>query len=549
MGNTGTGCRDGVSTVILGIDHVGVAVSTLDKVRATFATILGREPGPCELVGSHGVRVAFAPDGWQTADQERQAVLAAAREVGSLVGDPRGGSEAHSGGTRLEFIEPVDATSAVARFLERRGEGLHHVCFLTDDIGAELERLRPDFDLIDDVPRRGHGGLVAFLHPKRTHGVLVELLQRDPATPTALRHTASASEQVAAVEDPIATPLPLIATRVAVHHDAEGRDPAVEPTDDKLVTMLDLARAGDRRALARVLTVVEAGGPLSGLLVHHARQTLPGTGIVAKRTRVVGITGAPGAGKSTLVGALARSMRRADPDHRIAVLAIDPSNPFTRGALLGDRIRMPEASGDDGIFIRSVAGRGSGNGLSRSAADMLEILQCVGFDTVLLETVGAGQDELAVGALADTVVVVFAPGLGDGIQALKAGLLDLAQIVVVNKSDLDGAAALVSQLAFGRNDAVTIVATTSTTGTGIDELREAIAHCATATGPVTSSRRHQLVTSSVLQSAVDQLRESLLVAIYGNPWWAEMIGQVGRRELTADEAARRLLNGVMKAEI
>ena len=109
--------------------------------------------------------------------------------------------------------------------------------------------------------------------------------------------------------------------------------------------------------------------------------------------------------------------------HRIAVLAIDPSNPFTRGALLGDRIRMPEASGDDGIFIRSVAGRGSGDGLSRSAGEMLAVLQYVGFGTVLLETVGAGQDELAVGALADIVIVVFAPGLGYGIQALKAGLL------------------------------------------------------------------------------------------------------------------------------
>jgi LAO/AO transport system kinase len=514
--------------VILGIDHVGVVVSNLDKARSRFAAILGRESGHSELVASHGVHVAFAPHGWQMASE-------AALEVGSLIGAPQAGAGVLSDGTRLEFLEPVDETSAVGRFLARRGEGLHHVCFVTDDIGAELERLRPDFDLIDDVPRRGHGGLVAFLHPKQSHGVLVELLQRDPATPGAFSHTADPSEPVSAVAD-------------TGSQEVAGRVATAGPVDDKSVTLLELARAGDRRALARVLTIVETGSPSAGTLVHNARQALLGTGFVAKRTRVIGITGAPGAGKSTLVGALARSMRRADPDHRIAVLAIDPSNPFTRGALLGDRIRMPEASGDDGIFIRSVAGRGSGDGLSRSAGEMLAVLQYVGFDTVLLETVGAGQDELAVGALADTVIVVFAPGLGDGIQALKAGLLDLAQIVVVNKADLDGAAALASQLAFGRNDSVTIVATTSTTGSGIDELREAIAQCANDTGPVQSSR-HQLVTSSIVQTAVDQFRASLLGAIDGNPLWADTIGQVQRREMSVDEAARRFLAGVLKAEI
>ena len=424
--------------MILGIDHVGVVVSNLGKARSRFAAILGRESGPSELVESHGVHVAFAPHGWQVAS-------AAALEIGSLIGAPQVGADVLSDGTRLEFLEPVDEASAVGRFMARRGEGLHHVCFVTDDIGAEL------------------------------------------------------------------------------------------------------ARAGDRRAWARVLTSVETGSPSGGTLVHNARQALLGTGIVAKRTRVIGITGAPGAGKSTLVGALARSMRRADPDHRIAVLAIDPSNPFTRGALLGDRIRMPEASGDDGIFIRSVAGRGSGDGLSRSAGEMLAVLQYVGFDTVLLETVGAGQDELAVGALAWALRrALEAPS--DGIQALKAGLLDLAQIVVVNKADLDGAAGLASQLAFGRNDSVTIVATNSTTGSGIDELREAIAQCANATGPVQSSR-HQLVTSSIVQLAVDQFRASLLGAIDGNPLWADTIGQVERREMSVDEAARRFLAGVLKAEI
>ena len=527
LGNTWTGSHDGGGTVILGIDHVGVVVSNLEEARSTFAAILGRESTVSELVGSHGVRVAFAPDSWGV-------VSAPVSEIGNLIGVPPEAVDIHRAGARLEFLEPVDETSAVARFRERRGEGIHHVCFVTDDISGELDRLKPDFHLIDAVPRRGHGGLVAFLHPKRTHGVLVELLQRDPVNPEPFGHTGNPSEAASGVAD-------------AVQREPEGRGATVQSVDDASVKLLDLARAGDRRALARVLTIVETGNPSAVTIVHHARRSFLGTGFIEKRTRVIGITGGPGAGKSTLVGALARSIRRANPDHRVAVLAIDPSNPFTRGALLGDRIRMPEVSGDDGIFVRSVAGRGSGNGLSRSTSEMLAILEYVGFDTVLLETVGAGQDELAVGALADTVVVVFAPGLGDGIQALKAGLVDLAQIVVVNKADLDGAGALASQLAFGRSDAVTIVETTATTGSGIDQLREAIAHSSSAARPRPDSR-HRLVTSAIAQAAVDQFRASIVVAIDANPMWAEMIAQVERREQSVDEAARRFLSGVLKPE-
>ncbi len=514
--------------MILGIDHLGVIVSNIDQARSTFAAILGRESSLSELVGSHGVMVAFAPETWEM-------VLAPVREIGSLIGVPPAAIHIHRVGTRLEFLEPVDHTSAVARFRERRGEGLHHVCFETDDISGELDRLRPDFDIIDAVPRRGHGGLVAFLHPKRAHGVLVELLQRDPLTPGSDAHP-----------DNLGVPVSGVGYRG--HPMPEGPRSTVHTVDDGSLKLLDIARAGDRRALARVLTIVETGNPSAGTLVHHARQALLGTGPSGKRTRVVGITGAPGAGKSTLVGALARSIRRANPDHRVAVLAIDPSNPFTRGALLGDRIRMPEVSGDGGIFVRSVAGRGSGDGLSRSTSEMLTILEYAGFDTVLLETVGAGQDELAIGALADIVVVVYSPGLGDGIQALKAGLVDLAQIVVVNKADMDGAGALASQLAFGRSEAVKIIETIATTGSGIDQLQEAIEECAGGSRPGPDGR-HRLLTNVIVQAVVDQFRASLAVAIDGNPLWAEMSGQVERRERSVDDAARRILRDVLKPEV
>lgn len=527
-GNTGTGCRDGGGLVILRIDHVGIVVSNIDQASSTFAAILGRESTRSELVGSQGVRVAFAPDLWEP-------VSGPVHEIGSLIGAPPEATDIHRAGARLEFIEAVDETSAVARFRERRGEGLHHVCFETDDISGELDRLRPDFDLIDAVPRRGHGGLVAFLHPKRAHGVLVELLQRDPLTPGLIARPDILGVPASSVGDEV-HPLP------------ERMRSTVNMIDDASVKLLNLARAGDRRALARVLTIVETGNPSAGTLVHHARQALLVTGLSANHTQVVGITGAPGAGKSTLVGALARSIRRAKPDHRVAVLAIDPSNPFTRGALLGDRIRMPEVSGDGGIFVRSVAGRGSGDGLSRSTSEMLAVLEYVGFDTVLLETVGAGQDELAVGALADMVVVVYAPGLGDGIQALKAGLIDLAQIVVVNKADLDGAGALASQLAFGRSEAVKIVETIATTGSGIDQLREAIEDCAGGSRPGPESR-HRLLTNAIVHAVVDQFRASLADAIDGNPLWAEMSGQVERREQSVDDAARRFLRTVLRPEV
>lgn len=188
--------------------------------------------------------------------------------------------------------------------------------------------------------------------------------------------------------------------------------------------------SGDRRALARLLTQIENGVPDSELALAAL---FPHTG----RAQLVGITGAPGTGKSSLVNELAKALRRQN--HTVAIVAVDPSSPFTGGAILGDRIRMRDLAGDPGVFIRSMASRGSSGGLARATADAIKALDAAGFESILIETVGAGQAEVDIARAAHTVIVVEAPGLGDDVQAIKAGLLEIADIFVVNKADLPGA--------------------------------------------------------------------------------------------------------------
>lgn len=188
--------------------------------------------------------------------------------------------------------------------------------------------------------------------------------------------------------------------------------------------------AGDRRAIARAITSIENDPPraelLLGLLNAHVG-----------RAQVVGITGPAGAGKSTLVNALVGELLKRG--HTVAVVAIDPSSPFSGGAVLGDRIRMAEHQANERVFIRSLASRGHAGGLSSTTAQIVSLLDASGFDIVIVETVGAGQSDVAIAAIARTRIVVYPPGLGDEIQALKAGVLEIADIFVVNKSDLPGA--------------------------------------------------------------------------------------------------------------
>jgi LAO/AO transport system kinase len=239
---------------------------------------------------------------------------------------------------------------------------------------------------------------------------------------------------------------------------------------------LDRARAGDVRALGRLLSLVENGAPQVRSVI---KDLLPRTG----DARVIGVTGAPGVGKSTTVGALVAAFRAAG--RRVAVLAVDPTSPFTGGALLGDRVRMQEHATDDQVFIRSMATRGQLGGLAAAAPQAIRVLDAAGFELILVETVGVGQAEVAVASLADSVVVLLAPGMGDAIQAAKAGILEVADLFVVNKADKPDSHQVVrdlrNMLALGPGEPggwkppiITTVATGGLRDPGIAELEGAL---------------------------------------------------------------------------
>ena len=200
---------------------------------------------------------------------------------------------------------------------------------------------------------------------------------------------------------------------------------------------LDKARAGDVRALARLLSLVEDESPQVRSVI---KDLLSATG----GTRIIGLTGAPGVGKSTMTGALVGAFRASG--HKVAVLAVDPSSPLTGGALLGDRIRMQAHATDDHVFIRSMANRGQLGGLAAATPQAIRVLDAAGFDLILVETVGVGQDEVDIASLADSVIVLVAPGMGDSIQAAKAGILEVADLFVVNKADKPDAQQVVRDL-------------------------------------------------------------------------------------------------------
>lgn len=194
--------------------------------------------------------------------------------------------------------------------------------------------------------------------------------------------------------------------------------------------LVEAALAGNRRAIARLITRIENDGDDA-----HASlsQIYPYTG----QAHIVGITGAPGTGKSTLVNELAKAFRAAN--RQVGVIAVDPTSPFSGGAILGDRVRMRDLAGDPGVFVRSMATRGSLGGLARATADAIKVLDAAGFEVVIVETVGAGQSEVEIAETAHTVVVVEAPGMGDEVQAIKAGILEIADVFAVNKADREGA--------------------------------------------------------------------------------------------------------------
>jgi LAO/AO transport system kinase len=231
----------------------------------------------------------------------------------------------------------------------------------------------------------------------------------------------------------------------------------------------DRARAGDTRALARLISLVEDDSPQVRIVI---KDLLPSTG----GARIIGLTGAPGVGKSTVTSALVGAFRAAGG--RVAVLAVDPTSPFTGGALLGDRVRMQDHATDDQVFIRSMASRGHLGGLAASTPQAIRVLDAAGFELIIIETVGVGQAEVAIASLADSVVVLLAPGMGDAIQAAKAGILEVADLFVVNKADKPDSQQVVRDLrnmiALARHPMgdwkPPIVSTVAVKGEGIDEL-------------------------------------------------------------------------------
>jgi LAO/AO transport system kinase len=228
----------------------------------------------------------------------------------------------------------------------------------------------------------------------------------------------------------------------------------------------------DRRALARIISRVENETPEGR---EYFRALFPHSG----KTHILGITGGAGSGKSTLTGALAAAYRKREKT--VGIIAVDPSSPFTKGAILGDRIRMQDLALDPGVYVRSMAGRGALGGLAPPISDVVSVMDAFGFDVVIIETIGAGQDEVEIAGTAMTTILVNNPGTGDDIQALKAGIIEIADILVVNKADHPGADILVSQLqallslspAGSRRPP--ILKTTATKGEGLDALVDAVA--------------------------------------------------------------------------
>jgi len=309
----------------------------------------------------------------------------------------------------------------------------------------------------------------------------------------------------------------------------------------KSASLAERVLEGDKRALARAITLIESNDPAGWQLV---REVYPRTG----RARIVGFTGPPGVGKSTIIGALTAKLRAADRE--IGVLSIDPSSPFTRGALLGDRIRLSEHFLDPGVFIRSMASRGAHGGLSEHALQAALVMDAAGKDDVLLETVGVGQGEIDIVDHADTIVLALMPGSGDSIQALKAGVMEIPDLILVNKADHPMTDTMVREirgvLSLAEDTGgwqVPILRTEASKGEGIEELATKIdEHRAHIESEGTLERRRaRNLRNEVLGIASARLRRRLTDAVADDPQVAELLERVVRRELDPATAAAELL--------
>jgi len=302
---------------------------------------------------------------------------------------------------------------------------------------------------------------------------------------------------------------------------------------------------GDTRALARVITAVENRGGHSRAML---RSLYPRTG----NARVVGITGSPGSGKSTLVDALAADYSRTA--NRVGIIAVDPSSPYTGGAILGDRIRMSELERIPGVYIRSMATRGHLGGLAWATADVVTVLDAAGRDPILVETVGVGQDEIEIVKLADISVVVLVPGMGDDVQTLKAGIMEIGDIFVINKCDhlgtqqLERALGAMLTLASGEGAALEppIIKTVATDKQGIRELREAIdrVHSASGSAPEQQRRRRRAVRTRLVTMLQERLVQSALEHVFSNGEFDALVDAIVRRERDPYSAVEEILERV-----
>ncbi|HEV2450898.1 MAG TPA: methylmalonyl Co-A mutase-associated GTPase MeaB [Streptosporangiaceae bacterium] len=310
--------------------------------------------------------------------------------------------------------------------------------------------------------------------------------------------------------------------------------------------LIERARRGDTRALARLISLVEDGAP-------QLRQVMRALVPLAGGARVIGLTGPPGVGKSTITGALVKAYRRQDL--RVGVLAVDPSSPFTGGALLGDRVRMQDHALDSGVFIRSMASRGHLGGLAAATPQALRVLDAAGFDLIMIETVGVGQAEVEIAGLADSTIVLVAPGMGDAIQAAKAGILEVADMFVVNKADRPQAQQTVRDLrnmialappaegpGGGPPWKTPIVSTVATTGEGVADLVARLdAHWSWLAGNGERERRRLArAREEVTALAVASIRHRMGRLPEGNGL-DEVAGRVAVGELDPYAAADQLV--------
>jgi len=313
-----------------------------------------------------------------------------------------------------------------------------------------------------------------------------------------------------------------------------------EATADRAESLARRLLDGDRRALARAITLVENDDPVGRRVVQ---EVYPSTG----RAAMLGFTGPPGAGKSTLLAAITK--RERERGRTVAVLSIDPSSPFTSGALLGDRIRLSDHFLDPGVFIRSMASRGALGGLSEATLQAALLMDASGRDLVLVETVGTGQAEVDIVDHADTVVLVLMPGSGDSVQALKAGVMEIPDVIVVNKADHPLATAMVRELrgvlALGPRGGwqVPVLRTEARRGEGVDEVLESLGeHRAyiEAEGTLAQRRRRHL-RNEVLAIATARIRRQLAAELADDPRFGELLDRVVARELDPASAAAEIL--------